>query len=140
MHQHQLNRLTSLTEELVKTLQGAEVYSADSMTTSPSSVNPRLAFPKKFDGGQAKCKGFLLQCSMFVNQQPTLYPTDSSRVAFVCSLLTGRTLDWATALCRYSFSASKYLYEHLADGKSPGDQLLVLCQRKTTAAEYPLTF
>lgn len=62
-----------------------------------SSASPHLAFPGKFDGSPEKCKGFLLQCSMFVNQQPQLYPTEDSRVSFVCSLLTGRALDWATA-------------------------------------------
>ncbi len=63
---------------------------AASTTTSPC-----LAFPEQFDGSPTKCKGFLLQCSMFVNQQPMLYSTDDSRIAFVCSLLTGRALEWA---------------------------------------------
>jgi len=109
VHQHQLNRLTSLTEELVKTLQGLRFNATEVATPPPAAsvsqaftaapaVNPRLALPEKFDGNPAKCKGFLLQCSLFVNQQPSLYPTESSRISFVCSLLTGRALDWATAV------------------------------------------
>ncbi len=106
-HQQQLNRLTSLTEELVKTLQALHLQASNSSAPPPSplpahatstTASPRLAFPEKFDGSPTRCKGFLLQCSMFVNQQSMLYPTEESRIAFVCSLLTGRALDWATAV------------------------------------------
>ncbi len=104
-HQQQLGRLTSLTEELVKTLQALQL-SPSAMNPpmhnppppAPVTASPRLAFPEKFDGSPSRCKGFLLQCSMFVNQQPTLYSTDENRIAFVCSLLTGRELEWATAV------------------------------------------
>lgn len=91
IHQHQLNRPTSLTEELVNALQNlcltptetppAPITAPENpITSSASSVNPRLAFPEKLNGSPAKCKEFLLQCSLFVNQQLTLYPTDSSRI------------------------------------------------------------
>lgn len=89
VHQHQLNRLTSLTKELVKTLQSLRLTPTKAAAAQPptptsqtlisaSSVNPRLTFPEKSDGNSAKCKGILLQCSLFVNQKPALYPTDSS--------------------------------------------------------------
>ncbi len=93
--QHQLQRLTTLTEELVTALQGLRITqpqtaanpppaSANPPTMQIPSVSPRLAFPERFDGDSTRCKGFLLQCSLFVNQQPSLYPTESSRIAFVC--------------------------------------------------------
>ncbi len=104
-HQQQLNRLTLLSEEMLKALQDLRLHTPavqppprappHTATASSSPTSPRLAFPDKFDGTSSKCKGFLLQCSMFVNQQPLLYPTDDSRIAFVCSLLTGRALEWA---------------------------------------------
>ncbi|XP_067255440.1 uncharacterized protein [Chanodichthys erythropterus] len=111
MHHHQLSRLTSLTEELVKTLQGLRLNPPESPGTPaaaatatpqspPAAPNPRLALPEKFDGTPNKCKGFLLQCSLYVNQQPSMYPIDISRISFVCSLLTGKALDWATAIWR----------------------------------------
>lgn len=163
LHHHQLNRLTTLTDELVKALQGLQLTPAaaataasqapaSNLTTSPltSPVSPRLAFPEKFDGNPARCKGFLLQCSLFVNQQPSLYPTDSSRIAFVCSLLTGRALDWATAVWGTDGSSFptfttflqqfREVFEHPAEGKSAGDQLLTLAQGRSTAAEYALLF
>ncbi len=156
-HQQQLGRLTSLTEELVRTLQALQL-SPPAMNPPmhnpppPASVtaSPRLAFPEKFDGSPSRCKGFLLQCSMFVNQQPTLYSTDESRIAFVCSLLTGRALDWATAVWsdeRAVFpSFTRFLqrfrevFKHPAGGKEVGEQLLALRQGRSTAADYALSF
>lgn len=96
LHQHQLNRLTALTEELVHALQGLHLSSTTATVDQPpvqsnpppvanSAVSPRLTFPEKFDGTPTKCQGFLLQCSLFVRQQPSLYPMESSRIAFVCS-------------------------------------------------------
>lgn len=106
-HQHQLNRLTALTEELVKVLQSLHTPATSASTPSstapppavlnaaetPSSVSPRLSFPERFDGDPSKCKGFCLQCSQFLTQQPALYPTEASKIAFVCSLLTGKALE-----------------------------------------------
>ncbi|KAI2659483.1 Transposon Tf2-9 polyprotein [Labeo rohita] len=124
---------------------------AISPAASPlTPISPRLAFPEKFDGNPAKCKGFLLQCSLFVNQQPALYPTDSSRIAFVCSLLTGRALDWATAMWRDDGSTFptfgqflhhfREVFEHPTGGKGAGEQLLELSQGRRTAADYALSF
>ncbi len=64
---------------------------------------------------------------MFVNQQPMLYPTDDNHIAFVCSLLTGRALEWATAVWNDdravfpSFASFiqnfKEVFQHPAGGK-----------------------
>ncbi len=161
LHQHQLQRLTTLTEELVTALQGVRISQPlDAANRPPAPANPpalptppvspRLAFPEKFDGNATKCKGFLLQCSLFVNQQPSLYPTESSRTAFVCSLLTGRALDWATAVWRTDGSAFptfdsflhhfREVFEHPAEGRGAGEQLLALSQGRRTAADYALSF
>lgn len=108
-HQQQLLKLTSLTEELVRTMRTLTPPSAASAPPAAASAhpdpslnlsnsNPRLSLPDKFDGTVTKCRGFLLQCSLFMNQQPHLYSTDDSKVSFLCSLLTGKALDWATAI------------------------------------------
>ncbi|KAL0183816.1 hypothetical protein M9458_019512, partial [Cirrhinus mrigala] len=157
-HQQQLAHLTPLTEEMVKTLRSLRLPTAQSPTAAaaqptspaPSVASPRLAYPDKFDGSPAKCKGFLLQCSLFVTQQPALYPTEESRIAFVCSLLTGKALDWATAvwdLNRPTFPSFelflrrfKEVFDYPEGGEGAGEQILTLRQGKTTAAEFALTF
>ncbi len=99
-HQLQLQRLTSVTEELVRTLQALQLTAPSVATPAPepqaisSNMNPRLSFPEKFDRSPDKCKGFLLQCSLFMDQRPMLYPTDKSCVSFIFSLLTGQALDF----------------------------------------------
>ncbi len=67
---------------------------------------------------------------MFIGQQPTLYPTDNSRIVFVYSLLTGRALEWATAVLNDdhavfpSFASFiqnfKEVFKHPAGGKEVG--------------------
>lgn len=148
-------------EELVKNLQGLSLSPTEPAavqisapvniaTTSPPTVIPQLAFPDKFNGDLTKCKGFLLQCSLFVNQQPALFPTDSSKISFVCPFLTGKALDWATAVWKTDGSVFpsfdiflqrfKEVFKHSAGGRSAGEQLLTLSQGGGTAAEYALIF
>lgn len=109
LHHHQLNRLTSLTEDLVQTLQDLRASPVNVTTEQAqcahaysvnASANPCLAFTEKFDGNPAKCKGFLLQCTLYIDQQPSLYSNDAGCIAFVCSLLTGKALEWVTAVWR----------------------------------------
>ncbi len=131
-HQQQLARLTSLTEELVTTLRASRLSPSESAPPPPpvnpapqappqshSMASPRLAYPEKFDGTPAKCKGFLLQCSLFVSQQPVLYPTEESRIAFLCSLLTGKALDWVTAVWNFNrptFTSFESFFAALSSG------------------------
>lgn len=159
-NQHQLNRLTSTAEELVKAVQNLHstavtspppaAVTASHTAETPTHVNPRLAYPEKFDGDSTKCKGFLLQCSLFVEQQPTLYTTDAGRIAFVCSLLTGRALEWITAVWHEDGTAFttftdflirfREVFDHPREGKGAGERLLELSQGGLTAAEYALNF
>ncbi len=160
-HQQQLQRLTSLTEELVKTLQAPHVTApsmnptptpapATTPTFAPAPQSIRLSLPDKYDGSPGKCTGFLMQCYICITQQPLTYPTDDSRVAFVCSLLTGKALEWATAMWqgnRMSFPSYDHfirqfrdVFEHSASGKEAGEELIALRQGNHTAAEYTLDF
>ncbi|XP_048063071.1 uncharacterized protein LOC125278191 [Megalobrama amblycephala] len=160
-HQHQLNRLTNLMEELVRALQGVQpamtavspppVAAAITHAAGmPSPPNPRLSFPEKFDGDPTRCKGFILQCSLFINQQPAMYSTDTGKIALICSLFTGRALDWITAVWNddgsafpsyeYFLQRFKEVFDHPSDGRGAGDQLMELTQGRQTAAEYALAF
>ncbi|XP_051563312.1 uncharacterized protein LOC127446447 [Myxocyprinus asiaticus] len=90
-HQQQLGRLTTLMEKLVKSVQSLHRPAPESVSPVPQAsqvpvimphstvtANPHFAFPEKFDDTPTKCKGFLMQCSMFLAQQPSLYLTDDN--------------------------------------------------------------
>ncbi len=91
-----------------------------------------------------------MQSYICISQQPLTYPTDDSRVAFICSLLTGKALEWATAMWqgnRMSFPSYDHfirqfrdVFEHSASGKEAGEELIALRQGNHTAAEYTLDF
>ncbi|KAI2652199.1 Transposon Tf2-9 polyprotein [Labeo rohita] len=155
-HQQQLDRLTTLTEQLVQAVQGLQIASTPAAAAPPPpaptpavqtvTASPRLAFPEKFDGTASKCKGFLLQCTLFVNQQPNLYATDESKIAFVCSLLTGKALEWATAVWDLGQStyptfatflrSFKEVFQPTPESSEAGEQIVALrqgaAQRLTT--------
>ncbi|KAL6472218.1 hypothetical protein MHYP_G00184060 [Metynnis hypsauchen] len=57
-----------------------------------------VANPERYAGDPETCRGFLLQCSLVFEQQPSRFPTERSKVAYMISLLTGRVLAWATSL------------------------------------------
>ncbi|KAK3571812.1 hypothetical protein QTP86_020589 [Hemibagrus guttatus] len=59
--------------------------------------SPRMALPDEFDGFADHCRGFICQCDSFAHQ-PDLYEAETTRYAFMLSLLTGRALDWASAI------------------------------------------
>uniref|UniRef100_A0A3B3B5B8 DUF4939 domain-containing protein n=1 Tax=Oryzias melastigma TaxID=30732 RepID=A0A3B3B5B8_ORYME len=63
-------------------------------TTPAHTLGPRIALPDKFNGDPEQCVGFLMQCELFLRQQPSLYPTEEAKVSLVCSLLTGAACDW----------------------------------------------
>lgn len=115
-----------------------------------SHASPQLTLPEKFNGDPEKCKAFILQCSLYLTQQPELYTTEAGKITFVCSLLTGKALEWITAVWRGdgavfpSFEVFlrrfKAVFEHSKEGKSAGDHLLELSQGRMTAAEYALAF
>ncbi len=58
------------------------------------TVSPRLAYPEKLDGTPAKCKFFLLQCSLFVSQQPVLYPNNLCYIPLKKVVLLFYALSW----------------------------------------------
>lgn len=57
-------------------------------TTPPTTsglqpCEPYISVPARYSGDLGTCPQFLFQCSLVFNQQPAIYPTDSSKVAFV---------------------------------------------------------
>ncbi len=71
-------------------------------TTTSSASNPPviaspMARPAPYSGRAEECNGFLLQCSLALEMQPHLYPTERE-IAFIISSLSGRALQWAETI------------------------------------------
>ncbi len=67
-------------------------------TSSPPFITSPMAKPSPFSGSAEECNGFLLQCSLALEMQLHLYPTERAKIAFLISLLKGRALQWAETI------------------------------------------
>ncbi|KAK3537400.1 hypothetical protein QTP70_008852 [Hemibagrus guttatus] len=77
--------------------------------TTPSTLlcaSP-MAKPAPYSGSAEDCNGFLLQCSLVLEMQPHLYPTERSKVAFIITQLSGKALLWAESLWSLNHPAAQ---------------------------------
>lgn len=79
------------------TASAASVPLPDSQMPSPLG-EPRLPPPQRFSGDPSACDGFLTQCSLTFELQPSSFPSDRAKIAYVITLLSGKALSWATAV------------------------------------------
>ncbi len=80
----------------------------------------------------------------------TLYPTEESCIAFLCSLLTAKALDWVTVVWNFHRPAftsfERFLqrfrvFFYLSEGgDGAGEQILTSKQGRNTAAKFSLAF
>ncbi len=115
----------------------------------PPSASP-MAQPGNFSGEAAACSGFLLQCSLYLEMQTQLFPTERSKIAFIISLLSGRALQWAEALWNADspqVNSLESFVEHFREVFSLSttkvfvhDELLQLQQADSSIHEYTLRF
>ena len=59
---------------------------------------PRLPAPEHYEGDPGSCRSFLSTCSLIFELQPSSFPSERSRVAYVITLLSGRAREWGTAV------------------------------------------
>lgn len=87
VHQDPISRLTE---------QMAQLSQAVLRVMSPPAQFPPLSMPERYAGEQERCKGFLLQCSLFFSSHPDM--PEARKIAHFLRLLTGHALLWATAV------------------------------------------
>ncbi|KAJ7998708.1 hypothetical protein DPEC_G00207680 [Dallia pectoralis] len=136
-------------EEMLELLQ-AGVAEAPSTSVVVPRPSPPISLPTKYDGKPGGCQGFLLQVALYISQHRTLFPDERSKVDFNISLLTGRALEWATALWSANVpelnSEAQYnrlfreVFDHSVSGRNVGDLLCDLSQGTRTVADYALEF
>ncbi|KAK3524756.1 hypothetical protein QTP86_002500 [Hemibagrus guttatus] len=125
--------------------------SANTVTASsvPLCVSP-MALPAPYSGLAEDCNGFILQCSLVLEMQPHLYPTERSKIAFIISQLRGRALLWAESLWSQNSPITqsyagfvdhfKEVFEKPSWDSSVGEELCRLQQGKLTVPEYAFQF
>ncbi|KAK3569703.1 hypothetical protein QTP86_003321, partial [Hemibagrus guttatus] len=127
------------------------ITSADTITTSSAPLfSSPMAQPAPYSGSVEDCNGFLLQCSLVLEMQPHLYPTERSKVAFVITQLRGQALLWAESLWSQDSPVTQSyagFVEHFKEvfGKpswdsSVGEELCKLRQGKLMVTEYAIQF
>ncbi len=117
----------------------------------PTSVaEPRLPPPKPFAGDPKSCQGFLTQCSLTFELQPSSFPTDRSKVAYIITLLSDKVLSWASAVwqsqdaCCESYAAFeeefKRVFDHPVSGREASKRLLTLSQGFRSTTDFAIEF
>ncbi len=115
-----------------------------------SQPEPRLPSIERYDGDPSTCRSFLSLCTMTFELQPSSYPSESPRVAFMITHLTGRAREWATAewdkqssMCHSvkDFSeALRKVFDHCAPGGEAARRLLTLRQGNSRVADHAIRF
>ncbi|KAK2921302.1 hypothetical protein Q8A73_000787 [Channa argus] len=117
---------------------------------NPIASEPRLPPPERFSGRAEECRPFLLQCSLVFELQPSSFPTERAKVAYILCLLTGRARQWATAewdrasnICSSAKLFAEELckvFDHPATAREVARKLLQLTQGGSSVADYSIQF
>ncbi len=120
------------------------IHSSSTVIVSP------MARPAPYSGVAEECNGFLLQCSLSIEMQPYLYPTERSKIALLVSLLSGKALQWAETILAQAGNVTqsfnnfvthfREVFGKPAGDSSASDQLYHLRQGSQTINEYALRF
>lgn len=120
----------------------------------PSSHNrvPKVAVPDKFDGTRGmRAEVFASQVSLYVLTNQSLFPTDSSKVAFALSYLSGeanlwgqpilkRLLDGDSSVTFSEFSTSFRATFFDTNRKARAEKEIRLLTQTKTVAQYVMRF
>lgn len=111
---------------------------------------PSLVNPDKFDGATSDGRSFLTQCQLAFSLQPTRFPSDAQKVAYIIGLMKGNALKWATSLLQRDsavlddFPAFQLEFQRLFGGLNlqalAATRLEALRQGKRTVADYAIEF
>lgn len=111
---------------------------------------PLLPTPEPYAGEPGTCRSFLSLSSLVFQLQPTSFPTNRSKVAYIITLLADRARERGTALWdANSPVCSKFqdfadelikVFDCLVQGREAACEMLRMCQGKRSAANYAIEF
>lgn len=97
-HGSQMAALAAGIQEITRKLEQMSVFQSSPPNVTVQQVRePRIASPERYSGDPSSCETFLTQCEIQFSFQPSSFPSERSKVAYVVSLLTGRAAQWAVA-------------------------------------------
>ncbi|KAL0168697.1 hypothetical protein M9458_036919, partial [Cirrhinus mrigala] len=140
-YQEQLAKLQSVNEHLTQYIRSLP---------PPTPLTVSFALPEKFDGTAEACKGFIRQVKLYFDHQKDKFTSEEKRCAFLMTLLTGRALDWASAVwdsdlrikhsLDYFIELLREVFEYPAGGRDISTQIINIKQGHRTAAEFTIEF
>ncbi|KAL0173249.1 hypothetical protein M9458_033560, partial [Cirrhinus mrigala] len=140
-YQEQLGKLQSVNEHLTQ-------YVRSLPPPTPKTVS--FALPEKFDGTAEMCKGFVRQVKLYFDHQGEKFESNEKKCAFLMTLLSGRAIDWASAVwdsdvqirrsVDYFLEQLREVFEYPAGGRDISTQIINLKQGNRTAAEHAIKF
>ncbi len=111
-------------------------------------IEPRLPPPAFYSGEPQQCRSFLAKCSLYISLQPSSFPTEESKIAFVITLLSGRAALWGTTVweqklpCCASFQLFseeiRKVFDRAASGREAARLLAELWQEIGASLISPL--
>ena len=142
--------LTTLSEQI----QALQPSPPPTPAPTPAPVlplrEPRLPPPPPYAGEPGTCRSFLSQCTIAMELQASMLPTDRSRIAYVIAVLTGRAREWATAVwdanaaCCSSFKLFSEEMQRVFDrslrGKEAARELLYIKQGARSVYDFAIEF
>ncbi len=151
-----MDRLTTQLQHLrTESAQAQQAAALNPPVVSPDvhtirHTEPRLPAPTVYSGEPHLCRSFLTKCSLYIALQPSLFPTEKSKVALVITLLAGRAALWGTAvwdqkhLCCSSFNSFteelKKVFDRAISGREAARVLAELRQGDRTVTDYSIEF
>lgn len=117
---------------------------------SPFVVASPMVTPAFFSGLAEDCKGVILQCSAYLQNNYHCFPTEEAKILFIISLLIVKALLWVDSIWAQAGpsvqSASQFLqYSREVFGRCTGDssvnaQLFSLHQGNMSIYDYAIRF
>ncbi len=100
-------------------------------------IEPRLPPPAFYSGEPQQCRSFLAKCSLYISLQPSSFPTEESKIAFVITLLSGRAALWGTTVWEEEI---RKVFDRAASGREAARLLAELRQGDRSITDFSIEF
>lgn len=121
---------------------------------SPAQFFPQpptaLPAPQRYDGSPGECCGFITRCQLTSELQPTTFPSDRSKIAYIITLSVDKAQAWATAIWqRQGPECSNYkrftedmlrFFDWSAPDPDAAKTLTSIRHGRSSVADYTITF